>query len=108
MSRGRPLAGAPRYLFVFGYGTVETEASNDRHGDDCESSQALWIDAASEEQALAWGREIAEQFVRLTSPTSPSWKQSGYANWIESAPKTRFDSKALASLPVVMAGQMPS
>jgi hypothetical protein len=59
------------FVFHFGYETPEQAAANSAHGWDGESSQWVGIDAPDEATALAWGREVAERFVRHLSGAVP-------------------------------------
>jgi len=103
-----------RFLYRFGFeGPVEWE-ENQRHGWDGESSDAFWVIADNEQEALAWGREVSEAMVREFFKRSgweekaiPSWKEAGYANWVEDPPSPEFTNDLLASLLVVEQGKMP-
>ena len=88
----------PVFLFQFGYESPVEREQNDRHGTDFESSQAVWIDAQNESEALSWGW-IAEQFyLRLCGR---SWREDEYAYWAE--PWHTLDHV----LPLVRVGEMP-
>ena len=50
-------------LFLFGYESPTERQSNAEHGTDFESSTGVWIASASEQEAVDWGRAIAERFV---------------------------------------------
>lgn len=98
-----------RYLYCFGYCTPEVEESNKRHGWDTEFSEAVFIDAASEQEALPWGEEISREFIRrLYGNQGMSWNAGEYAHWIESAPETRWNPKDLERLPIVKQGEHPA
>ncbi|HJV43898.1 hypothetical protein [Caulobacter sp.] len=100
-----------RYLFRFGFESPDDFAANRAGGWDDESSEAVWIDAASAEEALSWGRSVAERFVQklfeIANVEGYSWKTRGFATWIED------DASVLAwarTSPEVLAttyGQMP-
>lgn len=100
-----------RYLFRFGFESPGEFAANRAGGWDDESSEAFWIDAPSAEEALSWGRSVAERFVRqlfeIANAEGYSWKALEFANWIED------DASVLAwamTSPEVLAtdyGQMP-
>ena len=100
----------PAYLFIFGYETPTQHDNNAAHGWDDEDSEATFIDAASEDDALAWGCEIAERYVgRLWAARGergPSWKGSEFAYWIETDP-TRIDDARRVSVPTVRIGEYP-
>jgi hypothetical protein len=71
----------PAFLFRFGYESPSQMDANAAHGWDDESSQWLMIDAASEDDALKWGCEVAERFISQTCGVS--WKASGFAHCVE-------------------------
>ena len=109
MMRGEdgPDSAVKRYLFIFGYADAETERMNDRHGWDIEFSEAVWIEASTPEAALAWGREIADDFVRRLGEAE-AWSAGAYAHWIESEPERRYRPEVLRELPVVSCGELPT
>lgn len=77
-----------RFLFRFGYETAQQHRENHAHGWDDEDCGAVFIRADSESEALAWGAEVAERFVRELYQRSNcaerfSWREAGYACWIE-------------------------
>jgi len=76
-----------RFIFIFGFETPDQLGNNQRHGWDDEDSMTVCILAESEGQALSWGREVAERHVnelfRRSGISDFSWKQHGYAHWIE-------------------------
>jgi hypothetical protein len=80
---------------------------------DDEGSYAFFIDAASESDALEWGREVSERFVTHLfkrsdwDGTIPSWRGSGFAHWIETEPLKRFSGLALETLPVIQCSNVP-
>jgi len=93
-----------RYLYVFGYQTPPQLA---RSVDD-EDSAAFFIEAPSQAEALAWGREVSEKFVRdLHRNDEVSWKALDYAHWIEDLPSSRFTPADLARLDTVSVGSYP-
>ena len=76
-----------RFLFRFGYETPQQRRDNDAQGWDDEDCGALLIRADREAEALAWGAEVAERFVRELYQRSDrsdrfSWRAAGYACWI--------------------------
>jgi hypothetical protein len=103
----------PQYLFRFGFCTPAQWAENGRHGWDDESSSCVFVSAQSRDDALAWGREVAEAFVRSLfegsgwSAAIPSWKTSGFAHWLEESPESEFTPDQLQSVPVVRLGEFP-
>lgn len=65
-------------------------------------------------KALAWGGEVSELMAREFFRRSgweekdiPSWKEAGYAHWIEDPPGPQFTDDLLASLLVVERGKIP-
>ena len=97
------------YLFGFGCeGPIDMEC-NDGEGTDYESSRGVFIEAASESEALAWGREIAEAFMKYehAGNSTISWKALGYAHWIESDPENCAWSHCLSFFPRVKVGELP-
>jgi len=100
--------GTNKYLYIFGYQTPEqlAGAAKDEHAE--EASEALFIEAQSAERALAWGREISEEYVhRLFEGQAVDWKSMHFAHWVENEPQTEYPIDILASLPVVSDGQYP-
>ena len=97
------------YLFLFGYETPAESELNDAAGFDDESSTGLWIAAASEDEAMAWGRIVAETVVASlfarAGKSSYSWKEQGFAHWLEKDP---VRLSAASSLPRVTAGEFPA
>jgi hypothetical protein len=104
MSRGGFLriTAMRAYLYCFGYENPLQFRNNDHYGWDDEDSQAVLIDAESEEAALRWGQEISERFIKLLfRDEGISWKQLGYANWVE------LPGKEVPGTPHVRDGEFP-
>lgn len=84
------------------------------YGWDDESSEALFIRADSCEGARSWGREVAESFTSSLFRAGgwrreiPSWKESGFAHWVEEDPEAVFSSDVLKAIPEVREGEMPT
>jgi hypothetical protein len=97
-----------RHLYVFGYQTPrQTEHSSPGASDD-EESAAVFIDAPSRSDALAWGREVSDAFIRrLYNDEQISWKAFNYAHWIEDLPSSRFTAADLAGVLTVSVGTYP-
>jgi len=73
-----------------------------------ESSQALFIEADSPAQALQWGREISEKYVRqLFGDQALDWKSMNFAHWVESEPLAEYPEAILEKLPQVSYGNFP-
>jgi len=97
-----------RYLYIFGYCTPELLKSNETHGWDTELSEAVFIEASSESEALAWGEEISRRFIeRLYGKQGLNWDAADYAHWIESAPEKEWTAKQLERFPIVCVGEHP-
>jgi hypothetical protein len=100
--------GANKYLYVFGYRTPEQMALASTNENAEESSQALFIIAESGAQALEWGREISDQYVRQLFGDRPiDWKSMNFAHWVESEPQMEYPAAILEKLPVVNYGNYP-
>ncbi len=97
-----------RYLYIFGFRRPEPAADALSSSAEEESSEALFIDAASPEEALAWGREVSETFFTLLFPEKGlSWKALGFTHWLETDPRLEYPADTLAKLPVVGCGSYP-
>ena len=98
----------PTFLYGFGYEQKDEMECNRRTGSDSESSTGVFIDALSEADALVWGREISEAFLRYTHDDPVvSWKTLGYAHWIEEDPQTCPWKHCLSFFPRVCVGELP-
>jgi hypothetical protein len=98
----------PAYLYGFGYEQKDEMDYNRRTGADFESSTGVFIDAPSEAEALEWGREICEAYVRYEhGDPSISWRHLGYAHWIEPDPETCSWKHCLSFFPRVRVGEFP-
>jgi hypothetical protein len=81
---------------------------NRRTGSDFESSTGVFIEAPSDADALAWGSEISEAFLRHAYGDSAiSWKALDYAHWIEADPASCSWKHCLSFFPTVRVGQFP-
>ena len=102
-----------RFLYRFGYEAPVQWQANQQHGWDDESSSAFWVVAETADDALAWGREVSEALVKEFFQRSgwageiPSWKESGYANWIEDPPGPEFTEDDLEGRMAVRYGELP-
>jgi hypothetical protein len=100
--------GTNKYLYIFGYQTPEqlARAAEDEHTE--EASEAVFIEAESAEQALAWGRQISEEYVRsLFGDLVIDWKSKNFAHWVEEDPQNEYPKDILENIPVVSYGQHP-
>jgi hypothetical protein len=75
-----------RFLFVFGYESPAEYTTNAKEGTDFESSNAVWVRAASEDYALQKGRDYAARFVGQQFEQAgvvdfPGWIEGGFAHW---------------------------
>jgi hypothetical protein len=122
-----------KYLYIFGYRTPAQTASaseaavisaapnpqcresnakavgSSAPSGHCEEpSEALFIETDSAEQALAWGREVSEAFLKtLYDDQAISWKALNFAHWIEPNPKLEYPAVTLSGLPLVPVGKLP-
>lgn len=72
------------YLYSFGYETPNQSKLNIEYGWDDEDSESIIILSESADQALIWGEEISERFIKLLyMDINISWKQSGYSHLVE-------------------------
>jgi hypothetical protein len=95
------------YLYCFGYESPTERETNARAGTDFESSAAIRIEAESEEQALEWGMEISERFVKaLFGEENVSWRAERFAAFIENDPDVL--DRWRESLPKVTVGEYPN
>jgi len=98
----------PRYLYIFGFASPEQIEGWEKHGWDDEDSEAVFIEAASEQEALTWGREVSREFIRqLYGTRGLVWKDTDYANWIENAPETKWSPLDLSRIQIVRVGEHP-
>jgi len=74
---------------------------------------AFFVEAPSEELALQWGREVAEDFVSSmfkaegwSDQKVPSWKAADYAHWV-ATDLTDYTEDDLNQLPIVPYGDIP-
>ena len=97
-----------KYLYVFSYQTPEQQVLSAEPGVPDESCQAVFIEADSKEEALAWGRQISEEFVRgLFGSQSVSWSEQNFPHGIESEPHLEYPQHVLEGLPAVRCGVHP-
>ena len=92
-----------KYLYCFGYETPEQYANNRQYGWDDEDSHAVWIDAASKEEAMATGQRYSRSFIeRLYAergqPLPFILTEDTYACWIEENPTDRWPPETLSAL----------
>ena len=98
----------PHYLYIFGFNTPEQIEDWEKHRWDAEDSEAAFIEASSEAEALAWGREVSREFVRrLYGTQGLNWRETDYANWIEAAPETTFSPADLFRICIIRVGEHP-
>lgn len=69
----------------------------------------MWIVSTSDQEAMDWGRTIAEKFVSSlfarANCDNYSWTDANFAHWIETDPSVLASA---GSLPVVANGEMPN
>ncbi|MGE0127897.1 MAG: hypothetical protein AB7U82_07450 [Blastocatellales bacterium] len=103
-----------QYLFVFGFCTPQQWLNNERQGWDDEDSYAFFVEAANAEDAMHWGRQVVDSYVRFLFEEAkwpeplPSWRNANFACWIEEHPLDRFSGLAIETLPVISVGEIPS
>jgi hypothetical protein len=97
-----------KFLYVFAYQTpaqVKAAAAGEYAE---EASEAVFIEAESAEQALDWGKQISEDFLKRLFPQGDiSWKDLNFAHWIEAEPQDEYPADLLERLPVVACGVRP-
>ncbi|RYD64803.1 MAG: hypothetical protein EOP58_08810 [Sphingomonadales bacterium] len=95
-------------LFRFGFENPLEAKRNASDGTDYESSTGIWIVSECDDDALVWGREIAEHLVIFLfdqAQIAPySWEEAGFAHWIEQEPGVLSTA---SYLPTVSVGEMP-
>jgi hypothetical protein len=97
-----------KYLYVFAYQTPAQAKAAANGGFAEEASEAVFIEAKSAEQALHWGEQISEDFLRRLFPEGDiSWKSLNFARWIEAEPQGEYPADLLERLPVVACGVRP-
>lgn len=105
------IVAAPAFLFLFGFESPVDHVTNISNGTDFESSWGVWIAAENADAALAWGRQVAEEFVRRlfeqSGSTNRSWTQDGFAHWISDEPSKLERASRDATIPIVPDGQLP-
>lgn len=76
------------FLYQFGYESPGDYRANLATGADAEALGAFRIRAASEDEALRWGRTLSRWYIErlFDDESGPGWDQNDYASWIERAP----------------------
>lgn len=96
-----------RFLYIFSYQTPQQAAVPNQACPD-ESCHALFIEAESADKALAWGRQISDEFVkRLFSGEGPRWSEQDFAHWVEAEPEREYPAEVLQQLKAVGYGEFP-
>ena len=76
--------------------------------EDYESSTGVFVEAASAEDALAWGEHVGEALFRhVNRDPSLDWRGFGYFAWIEETPETCAWKHCLGFFQRVAVGTMP-
>jgi hypothetical protein len=97
-----------QYLYGFGFETPHQPSPDSSAGWDQKDSGAVLIEADTAGAALAWGRAVAEAFIKwLYDNPDVSWAAGEYADYIEADPTTRFTADQLRNVVAVRAGVMP-
>jgi len=97
-----------KHLFIFGYESPPEWEWNRKHATDMESSNAVWILASTQEQALVAGERFAQDWVgnlfRSAGVSSyEGWAAGNFAHWIEEDPLERFSGHELETLKEITA-----
>ena len=99
-----------QHLFQFGFETPDQHPNNAEHDWDDQDSAAVWILSDNPKEALLWGEGIAEAYVEWLFSRAGrkgySWREAGFASWIENDPET-LKAASLIDIPVVRVGHMP-
>ena len=99
------------YNFTFGFETPRQSLNNRRRGWDDENSWGFWILAESRDAAIAWGRQVAEEFVRRLYAQAclpaRSWERDGFAHWIAADTPEPSQIVHTALIPIITDGEMP-
>ncbi len=94
-----------KYLFIFGFETPSMVKSNDEYGSDFEDSEAMFIIAPTEKDAIEWGRKTVSYFFdELFTGESKYSTVNDYAHWIEHDPKSVYGAENLNDIPTISAG----
>ena len=93
------------YYYVFGFETPEQAKANKLHGWDDEDSRAVFVLANNPEEALNWGREISEHYIKWLDSSSVSWKLQTFASWIDN--EFEVNDPQLESRNIVSVGEIP-
>lgn len=97
----------PRFLVGILYHEPDGWAERRKGLDDYESSTAIYIEAASPAEALAWGEAVgAELLRRVNGDLALDWKALGYRCWLEDEAKTSW-VHCLGFFQRVEAGELP-
>ncbi|HPF39769.1 MAG TPA: hypothetical protein P5081_11365 [Phycisphaerae bacterium] len=95
----------PKYLVAFGYESPSEYVRNRRDNNGFRGCELVYVDAATEEEALNWGARIAERFIQeLFLDPQRSWIREDGHCWIEQN-RTQYDSNLV--IPIVSAGAYP-
>lgn len=95
-----------RYLYIFTYQTPQ-QASVTADSPD-ESCEAVFIEAPSSEEALAWGRQISDRFLkRIFASSSVTAPARTILDWIELNPENEYPQEVLGRVKAVSIGEFP-
>ena len=97
-----------RFVYGFGFETPIQRANNRAKGWDDEDSAALMIESDSEDEALRWGRAVAEAFFQwIYQDPEESWAAGFYVDYLEPETASSWTVTDLVHLQSVTPGQMP-
>ncbi len=96
-----------KYLYIFGSRTPEDNRKPNSRVE--QHSQAIFIEASSEQDALAWGEEISEEFTRqVFHNRTMSWKEMHLPRCIADQSFLECGLDEVRKIPVVSCGRYPS
>ena len=92
-----------RFVFMFGYESPIEHETNIRSGTDFESSEAVWVRAISEREAMQRGRVyatafVAQQFAQAGVTDFVGWAEGNFSHWVEREPENRFSASELEAM----------
>lgn len=97
-----------QFLIIISYETPNQFRNNRLHGWDDEDSEAVFVFAASKEQAEDWGRQVAEKFIsELYKDEKDIPKRLPFDIVLVDDYKDVYSSEQLAKIQQVKYGQFP-
>ena len=75
---------------------------------DYESTTGIFVEAASREEAVAWGESIGQALLRhVNDDDAFDWASFGYSAWTEESPESGGWKHCLSFFQRVLSGTMP-